>query len=139
MQQIPWLSVLLIGAFGALGCVLRFFLVDLVKQVLCKKHYLIDKLVFPKHTLFANLLGCFFMGFLGVILEHPSPFTFHYAGAAFLIGFCGGLTTFSSVILDSLEHILSRQYKYAVSYLFLTIVGSLISCWLGVLTGYFYI
>ena len=103
----------------------RFFKIDKLKGSAS------DVLAFPHHTLLVNVLGCFIMGLLSVILVHPSPLASTALDAFFLIGFCGGLTTFSSFMLDTVNHFRVRQYFYVIGYLVITVGFCLIADFIG--------
>jgi len=81
-----------ISVFGLLGIWSRYF-IDV---------YLSTKTdLFPIGTLCVNLVGCLIAGIVYALmvkhLEHQEMFLF------ILIGFCGGLTTFSGYCLQSLS------------------------------------
>jgi fluoride exporter len=130
LSDFSLIRILEVGTGGALGCLLRFVLTTLVKYVLDKKKDT-DVLSFPHHTLLVNVLGCFIMGLLSVILVHPSPLASTALDAFFLIGFCGGLTTFSSFMLDTVNHFRVRQYFYVIGYLVITVCFCLIADFIG--------
>lgn len=79
----------------------------------------------PLGTLIANLLGCFLIGLLYNHVESKEVYTI------LATGFCGGLTTFST-LNDELQSLLSDK-KVFYSYLALTYLGGLIAIFLGIL------
>lgn len=102
------MKVLMIIIFGSLGVLTRYGLDNALGSI--NNHY-------PFTTLIANSIGCFFIGILSYFLmkqSHP------ILVPALMIGYCGGLTTFSSFSLQSLELIQSDQALKAFSYLILS-------------------
>ena len=79
----------------------------------------------PLGTLIANLLGCFLIGLLYNHIESKEVY------AILATGFCGGLTTFST-LNDELQRLLSDK-KVFYSYLALTYLGGLVAIFLGIL------
>ena len=89
---------------------------------------------FPQHfysaTLAVNLLGCLMIGYLyGLFLMRPEVPEALRAGL--LVGFLGGLTTFSSFSLDTLRLLESGQLPTALVYLGASVFGGLIATWAG--------
>ena len=79
----------------------------------------------PVGTLIANLLGCFL---IGLFYNHVEPKEVY---AILVTGFCGGLTTFST-LNDELQRLLSNK-KVFYTYLTLTYLGGLVAIFLGIL------
>ena len=98
--------------------------------------YLISSLVtftghFPIATLLVNYLGTFILIYLvkGYLANKQVSNRFILAIST---GFCGGLTTFSSLLLDSIKLLDLGLYTDFILYLVLSIGGSLwIALWAG--------
>ncbi len=89
---------------------------------------------FPYGTLAVNLLGCFLVGFLDVLIERK--FTVPSTVRLMMItGFCGAFTTFSAYILESYTLIKSGAMIKALLYLFGSISLGLILFRVGMLTA----
>jgi CrcB protein len=107
---------------GMLGTLLRFATSNWVSS-----H-------FPQHfygaTLAVNLVGCLLIGYLyGLFLLRPEvPLALR---AGLIVGFLGGLTTFSSFSLDTLRLLESGQAPLALGYATLSVLGSLLATWAG--------
>ena len=80
---------------------------------------------FPLGTLIANLLGYFLICLLYNHVESKEIYTI------LATGFCGGLTTFST-LNDELQRLLSDK-KVFYSYFLLTYLGGLVAIFLGIL------
>ena len=81
--------------------------------------------ILPLGTLLANLLGCFLIGLFYNYVEDKELY------AILATGFCGGLTTFST-LNDELQRLLSDK-KVFFSYFLLTYLGGLVEIFLGIL------
>jgi len=103
---VTWLAV----ALGAgVGSALRFTLAHLLDGR------------WPTGTLAVNVAGSFLLGVLGA--EALTGDTMALLGT----GFCGGLTTFSALIVQSTD----RGKRVGTAYLATTVAVSLLVCWLG--------
>lgn len=113
---------LAVAAGGAAGSLLRFAVANWVTA-----HW-------PQHfywaTLAVNLAGCLLIGYLyGVFLLRPEvPLALR---AGLVVGFLGGLTTFSSFSLDTLRLLESGQPATALGYAGLSVCAGLLTTWMG--------
>ena len=86
---------------------------------------------FPLASLLVNYLGTFLLvyiikGYLSSKVKSQRLFL------ALSTGFCGGLTTFSGLLLDSIKLADSGRYMELLIYLFLSVGGGLaIALWAG--------
>jgi fluoride exporter len=119
------ISYLSVAVGGALGSVARYWLSGVVAARMGE--------TFPAGTLIVNITGCFIAG-LFVALTGPdgrllvSP-TFRQF---FVIGVCGGYTTFSSFSLQTLTLVQEGEWLSAG----LNTLASFTLCMLGVWLGY---
>jgi CrcB protein len=99
-------TALLVFAGGAVGAPARY----LTDRWISARH----DVRFPFGTMFVNVVGCFVLGIVAGGLAHGS----WGAGTVALCGtgFCGGLTTFSTFAVESVELALHRLPARAVSY-----------------------
>ena len=81
--------------------------------------------VLPLGTLLANLLGCFLIGLFYNHVESKEVYLI------LATGFCGGLTTFST-LNDELQKLLADK-KVFYRYFLLTYLGGLLAIFLGIL------
>ncbi|MBF8780523.1 fluoride efflux transporter CrcB [Pseudomonas fulva] len=88
----------------------------------------------PRHfylaTLTVNLAGCLVIGVLyGVFLSRPTlPIELR---TGLIVGFVGGLTTFSSFSLDTVRLLESGQAPLAFGYAAASVLGGLLATWAG--------
>jgi len=121
-------NYLCVGAGGALGTILRFWISGIVAQAYGER--------FPTGTLVINVTGSFVIGLFatltgpdGRLLVGPLPRQF------FMIGICGGYTTFSSFSLQTLNLARDGQWAYAFLNVALSVALCLIGVWLGFMAG----
>ncbi len=81
--------------------------------------------IMPLGTLIANILGCFLIGLFYNHVESKEIYS------VLATGFCGGLTTFST-LNDELQRLLSNK-KAFYSYLLLTYLLGFLAIFLGIL------
>jgi len=67
---------------------------------------------FPFGTLFVNLLGSFIIGIVMYYLDVNEMIT-QNVRIFLTIGFCGGLTTFSTFSYETINYLKEQQYLYA--------------------------
>ena len=81
-------------------------------------------------TLAVNIVGCLLIGYLyGLFLIRPEiPIEVR---AGLIVGFIGGLTTFSSFSLDTVRLLESGQGLVALGYCAISVFGGLLATWAG--------
>ena len=117
-----WQSMVLVMAGGALGALIRFLCGDALLRQFGPG--------FPWGTLAVNLIGAFAAGYLMVWLQSrggQAPLL----RAFLLVGVCGGLTTFSSLMLEVLIFARSDRGLMVPLYLGGSLAGGLLLVWLG--------
>lgn len=106
---------------GGLGALLRYLL-----NLFIERRFLTS---FPLSTFFVNILGCFILGiFFYLFLEKaniPKSLKLFVT-----VGFCGGLTTFSSFSLDIYKYGETSGWINSVFYAILSVVVGFL-CFLG--------
>ncbi len=118
------LSYLWVAIGGALGSVMRFWFSGVIAQRFGE--------TFPLGTILVNVTGSFAIGFFatltstdGRVLVSPSFRQF------FMIGICGGYTTFSSFSLQTLNLANDGEWLYAGMNVVFSVVLCLVAVWLG--------
>jgi CrcB protein len=113
--------LLLIALGGAAGSVLRYLVGGKVQ------HFAPHG--FPLGTLFVNVVGCLLIGML--IRQFMNIQTHNYLRALFVVGFCGGFTTFSTFSAETLGLIEGGEYTRAAGYVTLSVVLCLVATFAG--------
>jgi CrcB protein len=118
------LKIFLIGFGGFIGTIARYGLNGVISARV---------VTFPLGTLIVNVTGCFAIGFIGT-LSGPAmgrawfrPETRDF----WLIGFCGGYTTFSSYGWQTLTLARDAEWGYALANIVGSNVAGLVAVYLG--------
>ena len=112
-----WKFFLLVASGGALGSVLRGLI-----SFFCRSWL-------PWPTILVNVMGAFL---IGICIKHWEQNSESELFRAFwIIGLCGGFTTFSTFGLDALNFLKSAQWGNAFIYIMLNFLGTLLAIYLG--------
>jgi CrcB protein len=118
------LNYFLVGLGGALGSVARFWFSGLIAQRYGG--------TFPLGTLLVNVTGSFVIGlFAGSANPDGRWVTTVPTRAFFMIGICGGYTTFSSFSLQTFDLARGGEWFYAGLNALLSLALCMIAVWLG--------
>ena len=116
---------LAVGIGGALGALLRWVMGIALNPL--SPHVLLG-------TLVANLLGGFLIGLaVEYFLHHDSipPEVRLFV----IVGFLGGLTTFSSFSIEAVELLIDKQAAWALAVIFAHLAGSMLMTFVGILAA----
>jgi CrcB protein len=129
-------DVLLVFLGGGLGALTRYGIGLAMVQLAGK--------TFPWGTLIANVVGCFLAGVIGqrVLMLEPAdgdmsradPVAAHFLRVAVMVGFLGGLTTFSAFGWESVSRLVdknSTQQLLAIANIAANLVLGLAVVWVG--------
>jgi len=114
---------LFVAVGGGLGAVSRFWIREYLPAITGAQ--------FPFSTLFVNVVGCFFAGFVYFWLQQSGTYWSFGKLVFFFVGFLGAFTTFSAFALDSL--LLLNQGE--LFKLFANILANCILCLISVFVG----
>jgi fluoride exporter len=123
------LTYLYVALGGALGTVARFALSGYVANRFGE--------TFPWGTLIINVSGSFIIG-LFAALTSPDEGRWVVGGRGrqfFMIGICGGYTTFSSFSLQTLTLAQRGEWPAACGNIFGSVILCLVAVWLGFALG----
>ncbi len=120
------LSVLLVIALGgSAGTLLRAWIAQEVPA---------RSATFPWPTLIVNLVGSLILGFVVTPLIGRSTPS-RYLRPLLATGFCGGLTTFSTFVVETDLLVRAGRVGLAGGYVVLSVSGGLMAAWLGVVSA----
>ena len=123
------MNYLWVAVGGAIGSVLRFWLSGVVARQWGE--------TFPWGTLIVNVSGSFLIGLFGTLVAPDGRWPVSWGFRVFfMVGICGGYTTFSAFSLQTLHLIYNRQWLHAGSNILGSVVFCILAVWLGhVLAG----
>ena len=118
------LDYILVMAGGALGTGARFWVSGFVAER--------GGELFPLGTLVVNVTGSFAIGFFAAFMDPGGSFLMSPRFRQFfMIGVCGGYTTFSSFSLQTLDLVRDGDWFKAGMNTLLSFVCCLVAVWLG--------
>ena len=127
------LKILIIGFGGFIGTVVRYFAAVFFANFSDKIVYM-EQL--PIATLSVNLVGAFSAGLVFNLAAFKNSASQNSILFQFLlVGILGGLTTFSSLILDFYKLVEGGLSALGVTYLSLSILGGIGLLWMGAAVG----
>lgn len=114
---------------GALGSVGRYWLSGLAARHIGE--------TFPWGTILVNVSGSFTIGFFAALTGPEGRFLVPqwFRLQFFMLGICGGYTTFSSFSLQTLNLAENGQWLHAGANIVLSVVCCLVAVWIGHVLG----
>lgn len=112
------LSVFLVAAGGAFGCVARFLVIKQIARM--------NPGIFPVGTMVVNIIGSLLIGI--ILAKYGSV---HSARAFFVSGMLGGFTTFSAFSWDALRLLQRGEWWLAGAYVLGSVALSLVAVAFG--------
>lgn len=116
-------DILFVGLGGGIGSIMRFLTSRITARLVMAQWLFLG-------TLATNLIGCFLIGILsGWMLSHmPDNQPFRLL---FIVGFCGGYTTFSTFAFENYRLIEMEQWITLLLYISLSIIAGILAVWFG--------
>lgn len=115
------LNVLAIFIGGGLGSITRYYISILMKNY---------SMYFPFATLGVNIIGSMILGFAAALFWKDASLH-HTLKLAITVGFCGGLTTFSTFSWETFDLIKNGEYLLAFIYAIISVLVCLLAVSLG--------
>ncbi|MEI8129431.1 MAG: fluoride efflux transporter CrcB [bacterium] len=115
------LNILAIFIGGGLGSLSRYGIAVLLKA------YSMD---FPLATLSVNIIGSLILGFAVALFWNKAPMH-NTLKLAITVGFCGGLTTFSTFSWETFDLIKNGEFLLAVLYAVISVLVCVLAISLG--------
>ena len=114
---------------GALGSAGRFWFSGVVARHFGE--------TFPWGTLLVNVTGSFVIGFFATLTGPDGRWMVPawFRQQFFMLGLCGGYTTFSSFSLQTMNLLQDGEWLYASGNIVLSVLCCLLAVWLGHLCG----
>ncbi len=113
------MTYLYVAIFGACGAAMRYWISSSLEQGM-----------FPYHTLLVNIVGCFLLA-MAVQYLTTLPKLSRNLINGLGTGFVGSFTTFSTFSVEVSQLIMKGAWFYAGSYIFVSVMGGLLSAGLG--------
>ena len=115
------LNILAIFIGGGLGSLSRYGIAVLLKN------YSMD---FPLATLSVNIIGSLILGFAVALFWNKAPMH-NTLKLAITVGFCGGLTTFSTFSWETFDLIKNGEFLLAILYAVISVLVCVLAISLG--------
>ena len=115
-------NIIAIFLGGGLGAVSRYLV-----GINLARHFEIN---LPISTFLVNVVGSFIIGFLYFLFIEKADIS-PVVKLALTVGFCGGLTTFSTFYLELFEMVGNHQFFHAFAYAILSVTICLIMSAIG--------
>ena len=114
-----------VGLGGALGSVARFWFSGVVARQFGE--------TFPWGTILVNISGSFVIGLFATLTAPEGRWLVPpwFRQQFFMLGICGGYTTFSSFSLQTLNLMEDGEWLYAGANVLVSVICCLLAVWLG--------
>ncbi len=123
------LNIIFVFLGGGIGSVLRYLTnITFGKTILCQN------CAIPLATFLVNVAGSFLLGFLYAFFIQKLNVQSHLK-LAVTVGFCGGLTTFSTFSVESYNLLKNGEIIAGLGYILSSVIVCIIITGIGIYTG----
>lgn len=127
-------NILLVASGGALGCVARYVLFLYFAKPWFGSKIIANLPLYINYILVVNVIGSLLIGvFTGLLYNsaHPLQGFHNFVKLFVVVGFLGGLTTFSSFSIDVLTLVEKGKIADAGIFIIISVLFSLIAVYAG--------
>ena len=115
------INILWVAAGGAVGATIRFTSTNALKYLLPN---------YPLGTIFVNIVGSFFIGFLMSYMENKNVST-NIVKYFIIIGILGSFTTFSAFSYEIIDMLNNKKVLLSIFYIVASLFTCLFFCYVG--------
>jgi len=116
-----------VGVGGCVGALLRFYISNVVTRAVGEDQAFLG-------TLTVNLIGCFLIGVLAVVVARTTHLSLH-TQRVLITGLLGSLTTFSTFALDSVNLLQQARVGAAILNVGCNVTAGILLAWFGMLAA----
>jgi CrcB protein len=115
-------NILFAGIGGAAGSIMRYLISFFINKY--------NSGVFPLATFIVNIVGCFIIGLLLAFVEKNMALA-NEIRMLMIVGFCGGLTTFSAFSAENITLFHNGNYVTLAIYVLASVILGVAAVFLG--------
>ena len=123
------LNIISVFIGGGIGSLIRYLI-----NITLGKTTLFANCSLPLATFSVNIAGSFLLGFIYALISQKTGFS-PALKLALSVGFCGGLTTFSTFSIETLNLLKNGEFLTGIGYIFTSVIVCLVMSAIGIFSG----